>query len=299
MGQAHHQVASGGENEAKEQRRRAEGDARTIESDEHGGDVRGGAGEEVMRVEVDEREQNHRGVAAKAKGGDASLDLIGEVADDAELVEKFGHHHQRAEPDERIPRAFFTGDVAPVEHAADEEDGDAEEGSAGRVQFQRCHTAEAEGNIRPECEQEDEDADHPPFIAPHLAECSKFFAGEAGRVRRFLDFRRKEKVEQQRHQQDAGHAGDEHGNRPGGPVHVEMGTHDVIDGADHQRVRRSGGDKHPGGNGVGVEVHQREIAADFALRAFFRRGIEGGGDGLHDGVDDAAAARGVGGGYWC
>lgn len=165
---------------------------------------------------------------------------------------------------------FFAGDVAPVEHAADKKNGDAEEGSAGRIQFQRCHAAEVEGNVRPEREQEDKDANHPPFIAPHLAERGEFFTGEAGRVRRFLYFWREDEVEHQRHQQDAGHAGDEHGDRPGGPVHVETGAHHVIDGADDERVGRGGGDEHPGGDGIGIEVHQREIAANFALRAFFR-----------------------------
>ena len=44
-------------------------------------------------------------------------------------------------------------------------------------------------------------------------------------------------------------------------------------------------------------VYQGQVFADAALRAFFRVGIEAAGNGFHNRVDDAAAARSITGRY--
>ena len=299
VGEAHHDIACCRENETKEERRCAESDPCAVKGQQRGGDVRGGAGEGVVRVEVDEGEQDHRDEPGQGEGFDTTFNLSREVGDDAEFVQPVGHHDQRAEPDERIPSAFFRRDIAPTQHAADEQDAETEEGGRGRIEFQGGDVGEMERNIRPEEQQQGKDAEHPPFITLDFAEGSEFFVGENSGIGGFPDFRRVNEIKHQRHQQDTDHARNEHGDRPGRPAHMKIAADHLVDGVHHQRVRGGGGDEHAGSDGVGVVIDQGEIAPDLALRTFGRIRIEGAGDGFHDGVDDAAAARGVRRGNRC
>ncbi len=118
------------------------------------------ADEEVVAIEVGDAEDAEGGGPGEAVdlGGDHLIEPVGK----AEAVEEGGHRDESSKPDKSVPSGLVGEDIFPVEDAAEEEDGEADKCSGSS--FDPISGAEY-----PEDDEEEEDSEHDPFIAPHWA----------------------------------------------------------------------------------------------------------------------------------
>lgn len=90
--------------------------------------VRRLAREEVVDVEEgDVQEAKERG-PGKVHAREHRADLVREEGDDAHVVHGVGHADEDREPRERVPRGRVREAVAPLEHARQQQHGEAEHG---------------------------------------------------------------------------------------------------------------------------------------------------------------------------
>ena len=147
VGQAAADVGGDCHDESRDERRSTRRGTQCDEGGIHAGDMSAHAGEEIMAVQIDDKGQDQRGDHADAD--QLILKDLGEPGNEAETVQVVGHDDDAANPDQGIPGFLLARDVAPFEHAADEQDAEAHEGDEGGIEMRHAGRS-------PEAEQHDE-----------------------------------------------------------------------------------------------------------------------------------------------
>ena len=282
MRQSAEQAADETEDQRTEQRRRSGGDRRTEEHGIHRDDLRGVRREQIVHVEVDEREDGERHQPRQAV--DAGRHLVADPVDHLELAEFVGHRDEHTEEDQRLPRSGVGDDVLPRQHAGDEKNRDAREGRRRRVDVQLFAKT-------PQDEQQHERGSENPLVARHRATLLQFVAREGGGLRCLLERRRVDLRHHPRRRDEADETGNDRGEGPVAPGDLDL---HLLRGLLGQRISRHRGEEHGGGDHVDLQRRQHQVGAEFAPRGIgLRRRVDEFGERSHDRVDHSARACGV------
>mmetsp|Transcript_9551 Transcript_9551/g.21647 ORF Transcript_9551/g.21647 Transcript_9551/m.21647 type:complete len:310 (-) Transcript_9551:62-991(-) len=248
--QASHVVAHDAEGDRGDERGGAACEGNAQECRVHCADVRGTRREQVVAVEVDERDDEEASLPRKAERLHEADDEVREPRDEAELVEEVGHGNERGEPHERVPRRSLGKALLPREHASDHKDGHSDECGG--------HAADAKRSAEdPESHRQREAASHNLLLLAHRAHLLELRFRFRRRLRRVFHLRRVEDVEQQRNSDEQDAAGNAGGERPLSP---RDGVSRECRGEVHaERVGRHGGDEHAAGDARGVEYCRHEV----------------------------------------
>ena len=250
----------------------------------HGGDAGRHRSEAVVRVDVDERDDQEGGDPAHVRARDAVRNEGSGPLDEAGLGEGRGERHQPAHPEHRVPGALFGEDVLPGEDAGDEHDGDREHRDRRGAQ-----TREAARGPEHEAHQEDE-GEHE-FVAGHRPHLLEFVTRDLTCIRNLPDFGRRNPEEDERHEEQADEARYDGGDRP---LHSGELDADGARGQTHaERVAGHRGEEHYAGHGVGMEADLHQVLAD-ATCGGVGFGVEGARERLDDRIEDAASSSGRG-----
>lgn len=263
--------------------RSASGDAHSQEGAVHGGDMRGGAGEQVVGQEVHNAQDDERsdpGQAAHSAGHKGA-----EPGDEAQGVEVGGHHDQHGEPHQGVPCAFLVLDVVPGEDVGEEQEAQADESGDGGVEVDG-----AAGD--PQSQDDEEHTDHELLAGLHGAHLGQLLLGKLGGLRGFFDLRRINDEDDDGDHDQTDQTGNERGDCPAEPVDVNAAKGGGQ--RSRQRVGGHGSEEHAGGDHIGLEGGDMQVRADLALGAVVRLGTKDVGECLDDGEDNATGAGRVG-----
>ena len=147
VGQTATDVRGNRDHEGRDEWRSAGSRTQCDEGGIHAGDMGTHAGEEIMAVQIDDKGQDQ--CSDHADADQLILKDLGEPGNEAETVQIVGHDDDAANPDQGIPGFLLARDVAPFEHAADEQDAEAHEGDEGGIKMRHAGRS-------PEAEQHDE-----------------------------------------------------------------------------------------------------------------------------------------------
>ena len=74
-----------------------------------------------MRIHIREQQQGAGGKPAQPNVGNAALQTLREPRNQPEFIQIGGHHNQRTEPNDGVPRAFLFQHVVPCQYACQQQ----------------------------------------------------------------------------------------------------------------------------------------------------------------------------------
>mmetsp|Transcript_21176 Transcript_21176/g.50184 ORF Transcript_21176/g.50184 Transcript_21176/m.50184 type:complete len:542 (-) Transcript_21176:39-1664(-) len=227
------------EREHGKHRRHPGGDHHAEEGRAERGDVRRLRGEEVVHGHVDAVQQPEGGRPRQLRGVELRLGKVAQRADEAARAEGAGHADERAEEEERVPRAAHLRALGP----------------GGDSQSDLSREADHRGGRRghadllaedPEQHRAQHRADHEPLVAGERPQRRETVARVLARAGRRLDRGRVEVVHESGHHEHAGRGRHARGEQPRaegaghGVAHLRRDLHaeQVLRGRGHRRRRR-------------------------------------------------------------
>mmetsp|Transcript_10546 Transcript_10546/g.29803 ORF Transcript_10546/g.29803 Transcript_10546/m.29803 type:complete len:568 (+) Transcript_10546:36-1739(+) len=283
VGHSAEQVGVEGDRQGRQEWRGSGADHRGQESRAQSGELRGLGGEQVVQQEVRDVEGDEHGRPAEVHGGEAGVHLGGQGPDQAELLELGGHGDQDSEPDERVPGTLLLQEVVPRQHPSDHLQSDSDHRRGGP------RDAELVSKDPQDHGEHHGSGDHPLDLL-HGAQLLELLGRGLWGVRRLLDLRRHDLVDDQRRQEQPSEPGNDPGLEPSDP---RVGHRVAQVGGEHEsqgvlRRPREGDAREVGGRlqlGLGQERPQ-------LVRSLSRQGSRLLGQRHDDREVDAAAPGG-------
>lgn len=280
MREGNRDVGENAEDDGRHERRGTDGDGDSDECSVESADAGRDAGEAVVNVGVEEKQDESRSDPAEAERGNCSTCGTCHPFDDAGFGKSRGQSHERAHPEHRIPSTFFAKDIFPVDNVENNHDADSGHGD-------RRSTDMRETGSSPEEQRAEEDSGQIFFAARHRAHGCEFFLGELFGIGDADEFRFRQFEHDERDEQQAQKARYDSG---AGPAHPSNLNAESFGGEGYaERVAGHGRHEHRTGHGIAVIADLHEIGTDF-LRGFVRLRAERAGEGTDNRVHDAAAA---------
>src|SRR5262245_53778334 len=265
------------------ERGRPEHERRREERRKHRRHVRDEGRKRVVRVEIHGQHQHERPPPRPALHHPGKR--LREDLRESGLFELSREHHQSAEPHEDVPAAPLVDDVAPVEHADDEQQRHARQGR-GRRRDREPVAAD------PEREHDGEHDQHAALADRQRPHAGQPLGGERARGGGVEVDRRRETIDEIGDGRERDDSGNGRRHRPRRPRQARAGS--LADEFGDERVRGARRQEHRRDHEIAVIERQEQEAADARGRRTRLR-PEHPRDVQRDGKEDSAGARGVGG----
>mmetsp|Transcript_6981 Transcript_6981/g.20410 ORF Transcript_6981/g.20410 Transcript_6981/m.20410 type:complete len:274 (-) Transcript_6981:971-1792(-) len=209
-GEAAHDVGEHSKAEGGHQRWGPAGHGDAQESGVHGTDVGRTARKEVVRVVVEQHDDQEGWLPGESPAPDNADDLLGEPRDQSELVQAPRHGDQGGEPGEGIPGPVLVQALLPADDPGHQEDGEPGERSGNGVDS-------VVGTKDPHGHRGKQGDGHDFLVPAHGSELGELLLGLGWGLGAVLDLRRVDDVKNQGHGDQAHEARHEGGHGPLGP----------------------------------------------------------------------------------
>ena len=193
---APHDVGENTQNDGGNQRRRATGNQNGQKRRVHGTNVRCTRGEQVVRIEVQQDNNQKRRLPGQAHTTDDFNDGIRKPRDQTVFLQVRGHRNQRGKPGQSIPSWAFSQALFPGDDAGNEQNSQAVQSRSNRADADR-------GTNDPKQNRQTKRKSHDFLVARHRTEFCQLLFSFRRRFWRVFHLWRVQNVQHQRREDQA------------------------------------------------------------------------------------------------